>query len=91
VAAGAPAQIARAAQKTLARTHNQREGFGHEGIVTQTGAVQLAQDELFDGFWTQARQHYRIGDARTDFFVDPTRGCSFRSRCDGNFNLSRRS
>jgi hypothetical protein len=38
--------------------------------VAQTGAVQLAQDELLDDFRTQARQHHRIGDAGADFLVD---------------------
>src|SRR6266566_8378763 len=54
---GAQAKVAGAAQKPFAGADDQREGFGREGIVTQTGAIHLAQDELFDGFWTQARQH----------------------------------
>src|SRR6266705_4481035 len=45
---GAQAQVAGAAQKPLAGADDQGKGFGREGIVAQTGAIHLAQDELFD-------------------------------------------
>ncbi len=52
----AQAQVAGAAQEAFAGADDEREGFGGEGVVAQAGAVELVEDELFDGFGTQARQ-----------------------------------
>jgi len=38
--------------------------------VSQAGAVQLSQDELLNGFRSQAGQNHRVGDAGADFLVD---------------------
>ena len=51
----AQAQVAGAAQESFAGADDQGQGVGGEGVVAQAGAVELVQDELFDGFGTQAR------------------------------------
>ena len=67
---GAQAEVAGASQQALAGADDQGQAFRREGVVAQPGAVQLAGDEGFDGFGTQARQHDRVGEAGADFFVD---------------------
>jgi hypothetical protein len=47
----AEAQVAGAAQQTFAGAHDQGQGFGREGVVAETGAVELLQNELLHGFW----------------------------------------
>ena len=50
---GAEAEVAGAAKDPFARADDQRQGFGGEGVVAKAGAVELIQDEQFDGFWRQ--------------------------------------
>src|SRR4029077_14793356 len=64
------AEVTGAAQESFAGAHDQGQGIGSEGIVAQASAIQLAENEGFKGFRTQAGQHDRIGDAGADFFVD---------------------
>jgi len=63
-------QIAGAAQQTFGGAHDQSQGFRAEGVVAQAGPVQLAEDERFEGFKSQAGQQHRIGDAGTDLLID---------------------
>jgi hypothetical protein len=63
-------QIAGAAQESFAGADDQGQGFRGEGVVAQPGPIQLTEDELFDHFRPQTRQHDRVGDAGTDFLVD---------------------
>ena len=44
------AQVAGAAQESFAGADDQGQRFRGEGVVAQAGAIQLAEDELFDGF-----------------------------------------
>ncbi len=67
---GAQAEVASAAQETIARTDDEGQRFGGEGVVTQTGPVHLGQKELFDNLGRQAREDDGIGDAGTDLLVD---------------------
>ena len=66
---GAEAKIARAAQESLAGANDQGQRFLGKGVMAQTGAIQLAQDELFGGLRTDPRQKRRISDAGADFLV----------------------
>jgi hypothetical protein len=66
---GAEAEIARAAQESLAGANDQGQRFLGEGVMAQTGAIELAQNELFGGLRTDPWQERRIGDARADFLV----------------------
>ena len=59
----AQAEIAGASQQAFAGADDEREGFGGEGVVTETGAIQLIQDEVLDGFRSQPLEQGRIGDA----------------------------
>ena len=52
----AQAQVAGAAQQAFAGADDQGQGFGREGVVAQAGAVELVEDELFDGFGSQPGQ-----------------------------------
>ena len=56
--------------KSACKVRNERQSFRAEGVVAQSGPVQLAEDEGLESFGSQARQHHRIGDAGTDFLVD---------------------
>ena len=66
----AQTQVAGAAQQAFAGADDEGQGFGGEGVVAQAGAVELVQDERFDGFGSQARQQRRVSDAGADFLVD---------------------
>ena len=44
--------------------------FLGEGVMAQTGAIQLTQNECFSGLQTDPRQKRRIGDAGADFLID---------------------
>ena len=66
----AQAQVAGAAQQALAGADDEGQGVRGEGVVAQAGAVQLGQDELLDGFGSQAGQDDRVSDAGADFLVD---------------------
>ncbi len=67
---GTEAEIASATQESSAGANDERQRLGGEGIVAETGAVELGQDERFDGFRCQARKNDRVSDAGTDFLVD---------------------
>jgi len=67
---GTQAEVAGAAQQAIAGTDDQGQGLGTEGMVLQIGAIQLAQDQRFDGFRSQAGQDHRAGHAGADFLVD---------------------
>ncbi len=67
---GTQAQVAGAAQKPFPGTDDERQSFAGEGVVAQTGAVELSQDECLNGFRGQAREHDRVGHAGTYFLVD---------------------
>jgi len=43
---------------------------GGEGVVTESGAVELVQYERFHGFGCEPLGQGRVGDARADFLVD---------------------
>jgi hypothetical protein len=47
------AQVTGASQQTFAGADDEGQGFRGEGVVTQAGAVELIQNELFDGFGSQ--------------------------------------
>jgi len=64
------AEAAGAAQEAFAGTDDEGQGFLAEGVVAQAGAVQLGEDERFNGFRSQAGKHHGVGDAGTDFLVD---------------------
>ena len=66
----AETQVAGAAQEAFAGTDDERQRFGSEGIVAQSGAIQLIQDKLLDRFGSQAREQCRVSDAGADFLVD---------------------
>ena len=66
----AETEIASAAQQSFAGADDERQRFGREGVVTETGAVQLIQDERFHRFGSQALEQRRISDARAAFLVD---------------------
>lgn len=66
----ADAQIARPAQESLARAHDERQRFGSEGVVAQASAVELGDDECLDGFGCQAREHDGVSNTGADFLVD---------------------
>ena len=52
---GSQAEIAGASQQTFAGTDDEGQGFRGEGVVAEAGAIQLIQNELFDGFGGQTR------------------------------------
>ena len=62
----ADAQVAGAAQQPFAGANDEREGFEGEGVVAESGAIELGEDERLNGFGSQARQHDRVGDAGAD-------------------------
>jgi hypothetical protein len=66
----AEAQVAGAPQQAFAGAHNESQGFGREGVVAQAGAVELVENERFDGFGSEPRQECRVRDAGADFLVD---------------------
>jgi hypothetical protein len=68
---GAEAEVFGAAQEALAGAHDQGEGAGREGVVAQAAAVELVEDEGFDGAGGQALEDDRVGDARADLFAAP--------------------
>src|SRR6266404_9109025 len=51
------AEVACAAQEPFAGADDEGQCFGTKRVVTQAGAVELAEDEGFNGFGAQARQH----------------------------------
>ena len=67
------AEIAGAAQEAFAGTDDQGQGFGREGVVTETGAVELIQNKLLDRFRSQSGEQCRVSDAGADFLVDGQR------------------
>lgn len=67
------AQVAGAAQESLAGTNDERQGFLGEGVVAQAGTVELFEDEVLGGFRPQAGQDRRVSDAGTDLLVDGQR------------------
>jgi len=67
---GSQTKIAGASQQAFTGTDNEGQGFRGEGVVTQAGAVELIQNELFDRFGSQTREQGRVGDAGADFLVD---------------------
>jgi hypothetical protein len=66
----AEAQVAGAPQQAFAGAHNESQGFGREGVVAQAGAVELVENERFDGFGSEPWQEGRVSDAGADFLVD---------------------
>lgn len=63
------AEIFGSTQQPFAGAHDEGERVGGEGVVAQTSAIQLGQDERFDRFGREARQDHRVGDSRSDFLV----------------------
>jgi len=48
------AEVSGATQESLAGANDQGQGFGAEGVVAEAGAVELVEDERFDGLGSQA-------------------------------------
>jgi YD repeat-containing protein len=64
------AEVAGAAQEAFGSAHHEGEGVLREGVVSESGVVELLEDERLDGFRSQAWHHHGVGDARADLFVD---------------------
>jgi hypothetical protein len=67
---GADAQIPGAAQEALGGTDDEGERVLGEGVVPQSGPVELVEEEALDGLGSEAWQERGIGDAGADFLVD---------------------
>ena len=52
----AQTQVAGAAQQSFAGTDDECQRFGREGVVAETGAIQLIQDKLLHRFGSQTRE-----------------------------------
>jgi hypothetical protein len=77
----AQAEVAGASQESLAGADDEGEGLGGEGVVAQAGAVELVEDERFDGFGAQAGQQGRVGDAGADLTRSLPLVSPFGPRC----------
>ena len=67
---GAYAEVASAAQEAITGTHDEGESFWSKCVVAEASAVELVEEEGFDGFGSEARQEGGVGDARGDVLVD---------------------
>ena len=56
-------------QEAVAGSDHKRQAFRGERVVTESGPIQLIEDERLNGFGTQAREHDRVGDSGSDFLV----------------------
>ena len=66
----ADAEVAGLAQHAVGGADDQVDGGLSEGVVPESGAVELAQEEVAHGVGTQAFGDDRVGDAAFDVLVD---------------------
>lgn len=67
---GTQAEVLGATQEPFTGADDEGQGVVGEGVVAETGAIELVEEELLDVFGTQTGEHDGVGDAGADFFVD---------------------
>jgi len=67
---GSDAEVSGSAEEAFCGADDEGEGVFGEGVVSESGAVELVEDEFFDGFGRESWEEGGVGDAGADFFVD---------------------
>lgn len=67
---GADGEVAGAAEDSVPGAHDESEGLGGERVMAKAAAVELIEEEGFDGLGGKPWHEGGEGDAGFDFLVD---------------------
>ena len=77
---GGDTEIPGPAEEALCRTDDQGKRILGECIMSETGQIELVENEALDDLWSQPGQQRGIGDTGSNFLVDREGQCLHERR-----------